>query len=225
MSKTSVKNIGDLMDALKGGKAELVNISIPAGSGSLAQCMREGKADEPASPSPELKPELFTHSVAGRHAKRERQKGGEGAHTGAKPPPPQQIWHQEEQCAVTHEVSPEVLPPDERGAEVVAREVVAGARCRGKRGRRCQSVMRWTNRCQKATTDWARCTIKRLECLVTRPPAFSTLSRKRWRSQQPPSESSSSFRSILPKLKAKRLSKNVASFSRNSGLDNWTPNA
>jgi len=49
-----VTTIGDLMDALKGGKTKHVNLPIKAGSGSVVQRIREGKADQPAPPPREL---------------------------------------------------------------------------------------------------------------------------------------------------------------------------
>lgn len=49
-----VTTIGELMEALKGGKTKHVSLPVKAGSGSLAQRIREGKAGRQVVPPREL---------------------------------------------------------------------------------------------------------------------------------------------------------------------------
>jgi DNA-binding CsgD family transcriptional regulator len=49
-----VETIGQLMDAIRENRMPVVSIPIKAGSGSLAKCIREGKANQAVSPPREL---------------------------------------------------------------------------------------------------------------------------------------------------------------------------
>ncbi len=49
-----VETIGQLMNALHGGKTKLVRLPIKAGGDSLAKRIREGRTGQPAKPPSEL---------------------------------------------------------------------------------------------------------------------------------------------------------------------------